>query len=61
MQIWQVEGYGQFKICGSIINVQANVNITQFILPHMLNDEATIALILKHGLEYKSPYLLGNI
>ncbi len=27
----------------------------------MLNDEATIALILKHRLKYKSSYLLGNI
>jgi hypothetical protein len=27
-QIWQVEGYGQFKIHGNIINVPANVNRT---------------------------------
>jgi hypothetical protein len=27
----------------------------------MLNDEATIGLILKRRLKYKSPYLLGNI
>jgi len=27
----------------------------------MLNDEATIGLILKRKLEYKFPYLLGNI
>jgi hypothetical protein len=47
------------KICGSIINVPTNVNRTQSILPCMLNDEAT--LILKRKLEYKSPYLLGNI
>jgi hypothetical protein len=60
-QIWQVERYGQFKIHGSIINVPTNVNRTQFILPHMLNDEATIGLILKHKLEYKSPYLSRNI
>jgi hypothetical protein len=60
-QIWQVEGYRQFKIRGSIINVLANVNITQSILPCMLNDEATIGVILKHRLEYKSPYLSRNI
>ncbi len=30
-QIWQVEGYGQLKIHGNIINVVANFNRTQFI------------------------------
>jgi hypothetical protein len=48
-------------MCGSIINVPANVNRTQSILPRMLNDEITIAFIWKHILEYKSPYLSGNI
>jgi hypothetical protein len=49
-QIWQVEGYDQYNIWGSIINVQANVNKTQSILPHVLDDEATIGIILKHRL-----------
>ncbi len=60
-QIWQVEGYRQFKNLGSLINVPTNVNRALSILPHMLNDEATIVLISKRKLEYKSPYLLGNI
>jgi hypothetical protein len=41
-QIWQVEGYGQFK--------------TQSILPCMPNDEATTSFILNCKLKYKSPY-----
>jgi hypothetical protein len=56
-QIWQVEGYGQYKIQGSIINVPTNVNMTQFVFPCMPNDEATISIILKHRLEYESLYL----
>jgi hypothetical protein len=39
------------------MNVPTNVNRAQSILPQMLNDEGTIALILKRRLEYKSPYL----
>jgi len=49
-QIWQVEGYGQYKIPGSIINVLANVNKTQSILPCILYNEATIGIILKRRL-----------
>jgi hypothetical protein len=60
-QIWQVEGYGQYKIQGSIINVPTNVNITQSILPRMPNDEATISIILKRRLEYESLSLSGKI
>jgi hypothetical protein len=60
-QIWQVERYGQYKIWGSIINVLANENRTQSILPHLSDDETTIGIILKHRLKYKSPYLSGKI
>ncbi len=55
-QIWQVEGYGQFKIHGSVINALANINKTQSILPCMPNDEATTSFILNCKLKYKSPY-----
>jgi hypothetical protein len=60
-QIWHVEGYGQYKIRGSVCNVPTNVNRTQLILPCMLNDEATFGFLLKDRLKYKSLYLLGNI
>jgi hypothetical protein len=56
-QIWQVQGYGQYKTRCNIINVPTNVNKTQSILPCMLDDEAIIGIILKCKLEYKSLYL----
>jgi len=42
VQIWQLQGYGQYSIKGNIINVLANVNFTQSILPHLPHNEATI-------------------
>jgi hypothetical protein len=41
------QGYGQYTIKGSIINVSPNVNFIQSILPHLPQDEATIDLLLK--------------
>jgi hypothetical protein len=46
---------------GSIINVPSNINSTQLILPCLLHDEVTIGLSLKRQMEYKSPYLIGNV
>ncbi len=60
-QIWQLQGYGQYNIKGSIINVPSNINFTQSILPCFLHDEATIGLSLKRQMEYKSPYLTCNV
>jgi hypothetical protein len=60
-QIWQVEGYGQYKIRGIIINVPTNVNMTQSILPRMPNYETTIGIILKCRLEYESLYISGKL
>jgi hypothetical protein len=42
VQIWQLQGYGQYSIKGNIINVLANVNFTQSILPHLPHNETTI-------------------
>ncbi len=42
VQIWQLQGYGQYSIKGNIINVLTNVNFTQSILPHLPHNEATI-------------------
>jgi hypothetical protein len=42
VQIWQLQGYGQYSIKGSIINVLTNVNFTQSILPYLPHDETTI-------------------
>jgi hypothetical protein len=35
VQIWKLQGYGQYNIKGSIINVPTNVHFTQSILPHL--------------------------
>jgi hypothetical protein len=61
IQIWQLQGYGQYNIKGSIINVPFNINSTQSILAHLPHDETTIVLSLKRQMEYKSPYLTSNV
>jgi hypothetical protein len=60
-KIWQLQGYGQYDIKGSIINVPSNINYTQSILPRIPHDEATIGLSLKIQMEYKPPYLTSNV
>ncbi len=60
-QIWQLQGYRQYNIKRSIINVPSNINSTQLTLPCLLHDEVTIGLSLKKRMEYKSPYLIGNV
>jgi hypothetical protein len=60
-QIWRLQGYGQYNIKGSIINVPSNINFTQSILFCLPHDETTISLSLKRQMEYKSPYLTTNI
>ncbi len=60
-QIWQLQGYGQYNIKGSIINVPFNINSTQSILLHLPHDETIIILSLKKQMEYKSPYLTSNV
>jgi hypothetical protein len=46
---------------GSVINVLANVNQIQSILPCLQHDGATICVFLKWRLEYKSPYMSKNV
>jgi hypothetical protein len=41
---------------GNVINVLANVNQTQSILPCLPHDDVTIKVFFKQHLEYKSPY-----
>jgi hypothetical protein len=61
VQIWQLQGYGQYNIKRTIINVASNINFIQSILPRLPHDEATIGLSLKRQIEYKSTYLIGNV
>ena len=60
-QIHKLLNYGQYKLHGSIINVPANINQTQSLLLRLPEDESTIGILLKRRLEYKSPYMFGNI
>ncbi len=34
-QIFQLQGYGQYELHGSIVNVPTNLNVIQTILPRM--------------------------
>ncbi len=56
VQIWKLQGYGQYNIKGSIINFPSNINSTRSILPRLPHDETTIGLSLKRQMEYKSLY-----
>jgi hypothetical protein len=60
-QIWQLQGYGQYNIKGSIINVSINVNFTQSILLHLRHDEIIIGSSLKVHIEYKLSYVTNNV
>jgi hypothetical protein len=44
--------YGQYRMHGSVINVIANVNQTQFILSYIAYDKATLGMSFKLYLEY---------
>ena len=60
-QIHKLYNYGQYKLHGSIINVPANIDQTQSVLPRLPEDGTTIGILLKRRLEYRSPYMSGNI
>jgi hypothetical protein len=46
---------------GIVINVLANINQMQLVLPRLPYDGATIGVFLKGQLEYKPPYIFGNV
>jgi hypothetical protein len=46
---------------GSVINVLANVNQTQSILPRSSHDGAIVGVFFKQRFEYKSLDMLGNV
>ena len=60
-QIHKLYNYSQYKLHGSIINVSANIDQTQSLLPRLPEDESTIGILLKRRLEYTSPYMSRNI
>jgi hypothetical protein len=60
-QIYKLHGYGQYKMIGIFVNVPTNINQMKLVLPRLPYDEATIGIFLKGQLEYKSPYMFGNV
>jgi hypothetical protein len=60
-QIHKLYNFGQLKLYGSIINVPTNIDQTQSLLPCLAEDGTTIGILLKRRLEYRSPYMSGNI
>jgi hypothetical protein len=60
-QLFQLQGYEQYGMCGNIVNVPTNFNLMQNILPRMSYDDFSIAIFLKKKIEYKSIYMLGYI
>ncbi len=46
---------------GNVINVSININQTQFMLPHVPYDEATIGVFLMQWFEYKSTHMSRNV
>jgi hypothetical protein len=60
-QIYKLQGYGQYNMHGSVINVPENVDQIQSILPHLSHDGAIIRVFLKRCLEYKSTYMSRNV
>jgi hypothetical protein len=60
-QIYQLKGYGQYGIRGSIVNVPANLDLIQNVLPRLPHDSSIIVVYLKRKLEYKSIYMSGFV
>jgi len=56
-QIFPLQGYEQYGMCGNIVNVPTNFNLMQNILPRMSYDDSSIAIFLKRKLKYKSIYV----
>jgi hypothetical protein len=56
-QIYQLKGYGQYGIHGSIVNVLVNLDLIQNVLPQLPHDSSIIVVYLKRKLEFKSIYM----
>ncbi len=46
-QIFQLKGYGQYGMHGSIVNVPTNLDLVQIILPRSPYDDGSILVFLK--------------
>jgi len=62
VQIYELYGYGQYKMHGSFINVLANVNQTQSIWPHVSTKSLSNNwCVPKAMIEYKLFYITWNV
>jgi hypothetical protein len=60
-QIYQLNGWGQYGIQGSIVNVLISVDKMQIILPRPTTCESTIVVCIKRKIKYKSLYLSSYV
>jgi hypothetical protein len=60
-QNFQLHGYGQYGIHGSIVNVPTNLNLIQNVLPQMPYDDSSKKEIQKKVRIYKSIYVFGYV
>ncbi len=51
-QIFWLQGYEQYRIRESVVNVPTNLNLVQNVLPHMPYDDLSIIMLLKRKLKY---------
>ncbi len=51
-QIFWLQGYEQYRIHESVVNVPTNLNLVQNVLPHMPYDDLSIIMLLKRKLKY---------
>jgi hypothetical protein len=60
-QIFQLKGYWQYGIDGSIVNVPTNSDLVQTILLILLYDDSSIVVFLKRKLLYKYMYMSSYV
>jgi len=60
-QIFQLKGYGQYEMHGSIVNIPKKLDMVQIILPRLLYDDSSNLVFLKIKLEYKTIYIIGYV
>jgi len=51
-QNFQLQGYGRYKIYGSVVNVPTNLNLLRNVLLCMPYDDLSIVILKKRKLEY---------
>jgi hypothetical protein len=59
-QIYQLKGYGQYGIRGSIVNVPANLDLIQNVLPRLPHDSSIIVVYLKRNWNI-NPYICPDL